>query len=105
MNFRISHKHCIPLFLEPRDSPLITSVTGAFQINSTYPKTKLIVKWQVWFDLNIINVVCYLTLCTVKPVLSGYLKIVKTMVLKTNGSLMKVNKDCRMLSWSILQYD
>ena len=32
----------------------------------------------------------YLKINTVKPVLSGHLKIDKTMVLKTNGSLMKV---------------
>ena len=44
----------------------------------------------------------------VKPVLSGHSKIDKTKVLKTNGSLMKVESiaECslRMLSWSILQY-
>ena len=42
--------------------------------------------------------------CTVKPVLSGHSKIDKTKVLKTTGSLMKVTKYCRMLSWNILQY-
>ena len=41
---------------------------------------------------------------TVKPVLSGHSKIDKTEVLRTDGSLMKVEKYCRMLSWSILQY-
>ena len=33
---------------------------------------------------------CYFNLCTVKPVLNGHSKIDKTKVLKTNGSLMKV---------------
>ena len=42
--------------------------------------------------------------CTVNPVLSRHSKIDKTKVLKTTGSLMKVAKYCRMLSWSILQY-
>ena len=32
----------------------------------------------------------FICACTVKPVLSGHLKIDKTKVLKTNGNLMKV---------------
>ena len=32
----------------------------------------------------------FLNMCTVKPVLSGHLKIDKTKVLMENGSLMKV---------------
>ena len=35
------------LISEPSDSPIITSVKGELQVNSTYPKTKLIVKWRV----------------------------------------------------------
>ena len=41
---------------------------------------------------------------TVKPVLSGHSKIDKTKVLKTNGSLMKVESIAECSSWSILQY-
>ena len=41
---------------------------------------------------------------TVKPVLSGHSKIEKTKVLKTNGSLMKVESIAECSSWSILQY-
>ena len=37
-----------------------------------------------------INLHCVLITSTVKPVLSGHSKIGKTKVLKTNGSLMKV---------------
>ena len=40
---------------------------------------------------------------TVKPVLSSHSKIDKTKVLKTNGSLMKVESIAEC-SWSILQY-
>ena len=45
---------------------------------------------------------CETTKYTVKPVLSGHSKIDETKVLKTNGSLMKV--ESKMLSWSILLY-
>ena len=41
---------------------------------------------------------------TVKPVLSGFSKIDKTNVLKTNGSLMKVESIAECSPWSILQY-
>ena len=42
---------------------------------------------------------------TVKPFLSGHSKIDKTKVLKTNGSLMKVESIAESsLCWSILQY-
>ena len=42
--------------------------------------------------------------CTVKPVLSGHLKIDKTKVLMENGSLMKVKRIAECSPWSILQY-
>ena len=42
--------------------------------------------------------------CTVKPVLSGHSKIDKTKVLKTNGSLLKVESIAGCSPWSILQY-
>ena len=41
---------------------------------------------------------------TVKPVLSGYLKIDKIMVLMENGILMKVESIAECSPWSILQY-
>ena len=41
---------------------------------------------------------------TVKPVLSGHLKIDKTKVLMENGSLMKVESIAECSLWSILQY-
>ena len=41
---------------------------------------------------------------TVKPVLRGHLKIDKTKVLMTNGSLMKVKSISECSPWSILQY-
>ena len=41
---------------------------------------------------------------TVKPVLSGHLKIGKTKVLMENGSLMKVESIAECSPWSILQY-
>ena len=40
---------------------------------------------------------------TVKPVLSGHLKIDKTKVLMENGSLMKVKSIVECSYWSILQ--
>ena len=39
-----------------------------------------------------------------KPVLSGHSKIDKTKILKTNGSLMKVESIAECFPWSILQY-
>ena len=41
---------------------------------------------------------------TVKPLLSGHLKIDKTKILMTNGSLMKVKSIAECSPWSILQY-
>ena len=41
---------------------------------------------------------------TVKPVLSGHLKINKTKVLMENGSLMKVESIAECPLWSIMQY-
>ena len=41
---------------------------------------------------------------TVKPVLSGHSKMVKTKVLLVNGSLMKVESIVECSPWSILQY-
>ena len=41
--------------------------------------------------------------CTVKPVLSGHSKIHKTNILKTNGSLMKVESIAECSPRSILQ--
>ena len=41
---------------------------------------------------------------TVKPVLSGHLKIDKTKVLMENVSLMKVESIAECSPWSILQY-
>ena len=41
---------------------------------------------------------------TVIPVLSGHLKIDKTQVLMTNGSLMRVKSIAECSHWSILQY-
>ena len=41
---------------------------------------------------------------TVKPVLSGHLKIDKTKVLMENGSLMKIESIAKCSRWSILQY-
>ena len=41
---------------------------------------------------------------TVKPVLSGHLKIDKTKISMTNGSLMKVESIAECFSWSILKY-
>lgn len=32
---------------EPTESPLITSIKGEYQVNNTYPKTRLIVHWEV----------------------------------------------------------
>ena len=46
----------------------------------------------------------YQTLFTVKPVLSGHLKIDKTKVLMVNGNLMKVKSIAECSLWSILQY-
>ena len=43
-------------------------------------------------------------LITVKPVLSGHLKIDKTKVLMENGSFMKVESIVECCPWSILQY-
>ena len=42
--------------------------------------------------------------CTVKPVLSGLLKIDKTNLLMENGILMKVESIAECSPWSILQY-
>ena len=42
--------------------------------------------------------------CIVKPVLSGHSKIDKTKVLKTNGSLIKVESIAECSPRSILQY-
>ena len=41
---------------------------------------------------------------TVKPVLSGHLKIDKTKVFMKNGCLMKVKSIAECSPWSILQY-
>ena len=41
---------------------------------------------------------------TVKPVLSGHPKIDKKQILKTNGSLVKVESIAECSHWSILQY-
>ena len=41
---------------------------------------------------------------TVKPVLSAHSKKDKTKILKTNGSLMKVESTAECSPWSILQY-
>ena len=41
---------------------------------------------------------------TVKPVVSGHLKIDKTRMLITNGTLMKVKSIAECSPWSILQY-
>ena len=41
---------------------------------------------------------------TVKPVLSGHLKIDKIMVLMENGSLIKVKIIAECFPWSILQF-
>ena len=41
---------------------------------------------------------------TVKPVISGHLKIDKTKVSMENGSLMKVESIAECSPWSILQY-
>ena len=41
---------------------------------------------------------------TVKPVLSGHLKIDKTKILMTDTSLMKVQSVAECSPWSILQY-
>ena len=41
---------------------------------------------------------------TVKPVLSGHSKIDKTKILKTNGSLMKVESIAECSPWSVQQY-
>ena len=45
-----------------------------------------------------------LLICTVKPVLSGHLKIDKTKVLMEIGSLMKFESIAECSTWSILQY-
>ena len=50
------------------------------------------------------SVLAYIMLNTVKPVLSGHSNIDKTKVLKTNGSLMKVESIAEYSPWSILQY-
>ena len=42
--------------------------------------------------------------CTVKPVLSGHLKIDKTKELMENGSLMKDKSIAECSPWSIMQY-
>ena len=47
---------------------------------------------------------CSKKLFTVKPVLSGHSKIVKTNALMANGSLMKVKSIAKCSHWSILQY-
>ena len=61
---------------------------------------------------------CHLALCilgnytpstkyirdTVKPVLSGHLKIDKTQVLMENGSLMKVESIAECSPWGVLKY-
>ena len=41
---------------------------------------------------------------TVKPILSDHLKIDKTKVLMTKGSLMKVESIAECSQWGILQY-
>ena len=43
-------------------------------------------------------------LATVKPALSGHSNIGKTKILKTSGSLMKVENIAECSPWSILQY-
>ena len=44
-----------------------------------------------WENTSIYSLVTFLTISTVKPVLSGHLKIDKTKVVRENGSLMKVD--------------
>ena len=46
-----------------------------------------------WYRRFVSGLSCH----TVKPFLSGHSKIDKTKVLKTNGSLMEVKSNCRML--------
>ena len=46
----------------------------------------------------------FLMLYTVKPVLSGHLKIDKTKVLVGNSSIMEVESIVECSPWSILQY-
>ena len=41
---------------------------------------------------------------TVNPVFSGHSKKDKAMILKTNGSLMKLESNAECSLWSILQY-
>ena len=60
-----------------------------------------------WLPVLILRETFYICIClnnTVKPVLSGHSKIGKTKVLKTNGSLMKVESIAECSPWSILQY-
>ena len=58
-------------------------------------------------ESSVLAYICF-KLCpfeyTVKPVLSGHSKIDKTKVLKTNGSLMKVESIAECSKVSILQY-
>ena len=54
------------------------------------------------YNLHMIHQVIYDT--TVKPVLNNQSQIDKPKVLKTNGSLMKVESIAKCSPWSILQY-
>ena len=53
---------------------------------------------------RVIGVDKQLLYSTVNPVLNVHSKIDKTMVLTTNGSLMKVESITECSPWSILQY-
>ena len=53
---------------------------------------------------KIYMVILRIVLNTVQPVLSSHSKIDKTLILMTNGSLVKVESIAECFPWSILQY-
>ena len=56
------------------------------------------------YKMNTVNALNFEQFSTVKPVLSGHLKIDKTKVLMEIGSFMEVKSIAECSPWSILQY-
>ena len=112
LNFKVSPKDRPPEKKYPWDkfdvnkmSPkiLFSSKDELHEIVADYGKNYYItsmVKAPNIAHLSLLTSIGY----TVKPVLRGHSKIEKTMILMTNGSIMKVESIAECSPWSILQY-
>ena len=81
----------------------IPGVLNGTGVNLTFFLAGPLVNINSHISLDFFSFLCQLPMIKVKPVLSGHSKIDKTKVLKTNGSLMKVESIAEC-PWSILQY-